>query len=456
MADKTILDFPVVTSSLDDDVIYLVRGVAADRDRHVTKENFLKTIDFPVTFNAEITIRNTTDFLYLYETDGLADERAYDLIGASDHLRLRAKTDADALSSEIVRFFHSGNTVFGDGVDSGFKVDIVGDLRINSPNFEVLTIRRSGDGNATAAFRWENTGTSAYTMYTGIGDSAAPGWGVNISNGDINNSPSIFVHDGSGNITVGATGTVSDNGFKLSVNGTAHFSANVIIGGDSGPDSRLVVLEDTSTTIARFYAEASDTAGDECFIGIGGRNSNGDPQTYATIGAEIIDGTSGSADGAVVLKPVRSSASRDAVWVTPDEELIVGGGGVSSGVGIFQVNGYSDLMGNWDEQITSGGARTETISNMNIGELIWIDYEFTNNTGGNVFVGLQFPASGTYKFNLIRVNPTDPAGGNYVDTSMISYSNGGSSVAGGTLLTTVTLTTTVNTVRWSGYVRRTS
>lgn len=44
MADKTILDFPALLDTQDDDVIYVLREDGDDRDKHQTKDNFLQSI----------------------------------------------------------------------------------------------------------------------------------------------------------------------------------------------------------------------------------------------------------------------------------------------------------------------------------------------------------------------------------------------------------------------------
>lgn len=44
MADKTILDFPVLEDTLDTDLIYVLRGTGVGRDRHQSKDDFLQDV----------------------------------------------------------------------------------------------------------------------------------------------------------------------------------------------------------------------------------------------------------------------------------------------------------------------------------------------------------------------------------------------------------------------------
>lgn len=103
-----------------------------------------------------------------------------------------------------------------------------------------------------------------------------------------------------------------------------------------------------------------------------------------------------------------------------------------------------------DQRITTGGARTETVNALSVGQTALMNWSLANNTGAGINITVALPAGGTYQCNIqTAIGPTNSLGA----TGGVNATSG--TIAGGTTFT-IGIVTTGQSGNLGGFIKRIS
>lgn len=172
MADKTVLDFPEITTMDDEDVLYGLVGTGAERDKHITKSNLLKEDRARLTQNETDISTNAGNIST--NTGNIATNTAGIGIATKGYTAITGNDSHEIISTEYEHIIDAAGLT-GDStltVTKGAGATILNKIKVSNPSAYQLIL----DGGSGPDI-WCNAGETFDAYFIGTAMVRSEGWG---------------------------------------------------------------------------------------------------------------------------------------------------------------------------------------------------------------------------------------------------------------------------------------